>query len=45
MAQLAAHWWSATRLVSSSDLVDQLTELAHGGLGASLRPRRTGTPA
>jgi AcrR family transcriptional regulator len=45
MVQLAAHWWSGTRLVSSSDLVDQLTELAHGGLGASLRPRRTGTPA
>jgi AcrR family transcriptional regulator len=45
MVQLAAHWWSDTRHVPSSDLVDQLTALAHGGLAALLPPRRTGTPA
>jgi AcrR family transcriptional regulator len=38
MVQLAAHWWAGTRLVSPADLVDQLTGLAHGGLGALLPP-------
>jgi AcrR family transcriptional regulator len=45
MVQLAAHRWSDTRYVSSSDLVDHLTELAYGGLGVLLPPRRTGAPA
>jgi len=45
MVQLAAHRWSDTRHVTSSDLVDHLTELAYGGLGALLPQRRTGTPA
>ncbi len=45
MVQLAAHWWSGTRQVTSTELVEQLTTLAHGGLGALLPPRRTGTPA
>jgi AcrR family transcriptional regulator len=40
MVQLAAHWWSATRAVPAADLVDQLTALADGGLGALLPPRR-----
>ena len=40
MVQLAAHWWSAARTVPSSELVDQLTELAHGGLGTLLPPLR-----
>jgi AcrR family transcriptional regulator len=38
MVQLAAHWWAGTRLVSPADLVDQLTGLAYGGLGALLPP-------
>jgi AcrR family transcriptional regulator len=38
MVQLAAHWWSATRPVSSADLIDQLTALADGGLTALLPP-------
>ncbi|WP_448623585.1 TetR/AcrR family transcriptional regulator [Geodermatophilus sp. URMC 64] len=41
MVQLTAHWWSGTRPVPATDLVDQLTDLAHGGLGALLPPRRT----
>jgi AcrR family transcriptional regulator len=45
MVQLAAHWWSDTRPVPSSDLVEHLTALAHGGLGALLPERRAGTPA
>jgi AcrR family transcriptional regulator len=45
MVQLAAHRWSDTRHVPSSDLVDDLTELAYGGLGALLPERRTGYPA
>jgi len=45
MVQLAAHRWSDTRHVSSGELVDHLTELAYGGLGALLPQRRTGTPA
>jgi AcrR family transcriptional regulator len=40
MVQLAAHWWSATRTVTSADLVEQLTELADGGLTALLPPLR-----
>lgn len=40
MVQLAAHWWSAARTVPAPDLVDQLTELAHGGLGTLLPPVR-----
>jgi AcrR family transcriptional regulator len=42
MVQLTAHWWSGTRSVPANDLVDQLTDLAHGGLGALLPPRRNG---
>jgi AcrR family transcriptional regulator len=38
MVQLAAHWWSATRTVSSADLVEQLTALAAGGLTGLLPP-------
>jgi len=44
MVQLAAHRWSDTRSVPSSDLVDHLTELAYGGLGALLPVRRIGAP-
>jgi AcrR family transcriptional regulator len=40
MVQLAAHWWSAARTVPAAQLVDQLTELAHGGLGTLLPPTR-----
>ncbi len=39
MVQLAAHWWSVARTVPASELVDQLTALAHGGLGTLLPPR------
>ncbi|MDP9459746.1 MAG: TetR/AcrR family transcriptional regulator [Actinomycetota bacterium] len=39
MVQLAAHWWAGTRLVGPAELVDQLTDLAYGGLGALLPPR------
>jgi AcrR family transcriptional regulator len=42
MVQLTAHWWSGTRSVPAADLVEQLTELAWGGLGALLPPRRNG---
>ena len=38
MVQLAAHWWSASRTVPSTQLVEQLTDLAHGGLSALLPP-------
>ncbi|TKJ19931.1 TetR/AcrR family transcriptional regulator [Blastococcus sp. CCUG 61487] len=38
MVQLAAHWWSAERTVTAAELVDQLTDLAHGGLGLLLPP-------
>jgi AcrR family transcriptional regulator len=38
MVQLAAHWWSGTRTVASAELVEQLTGLAYGGLGALLPP-------
>jgi AcrR family transcriptional regulator len=40
MVQLATHWWSAARTVPAGELVDQLTELADGGLAALLPPRR-----
>jgi AcrR family transcriptional regulator len=40
MVQLTAHWWSAARTVAAADLVEQLTDLAWGGLAALLPPRR-----
>ncbi|NYJ07992.1 TetR/AcrR family transcriptional regulator [Petropleomorpha daqingensis] len=40
MVQLTAHWWSGTRSVPAADLVEQLTDLAWGGLGTLLPPRR-----
>jgi AcrR family transcriptional regulator len=40
MVQLAAHWWSTARTVPAAELVEQLTALADGGLGALLPPRR-----
>ena len=40
MVQLAAHWWSAARTVPADELVDQLTDLADGGLSALLPPPR-----
>jgi AcrR family transcriptional regulator len=42
MVQLTAHWWSGTRSVPAAELVEQLTDLAWGGLGALLPPRRNG---
>ncbi|WP_157944092.1 TetR/AcrR family transcriptional regulator [Blastococcus atacamensis] len=39
MVQLAAHWWSVARTVPAADLVEQLTDLADGGLGTLLPPR------
>ncbi|WP_456562205.1 TetR/AcrR family transcriptional regulator [Blastococcus sp. SYSU DS0533] len=39
MVQLATHWWSGDRTVSAADLVDQLTDLADGGLATLLPPR------
>jgi len=39
MVQLAAHWWSTARTVPASELVEQLTALAHGGLATLLPPR------
>jgi AcrR family transcriptional regulator len=41
MVQLAAHWWSGARTVPAPALVEQLTALAHGGLGALLPPPRS----
>jgi AcrR family transcriptional regulator len=41
MVQLAAHWWSAARTVPSADLIEQLTDLADGGLTALLPPSRS----
>jgi len=38
MVQLATHWWSSTRTVSADQLVEQLTDLGQGGLGALLPP-------
>lgn len=38
MVQLAAHWWSGARSVPAGDLVEQLTALAYGGLGALMPP-------
>jgi AcrR family transcriptional regulator len=40
MVQLAAHWWSTARTVPAIELVEQLTALAHGGLGTLLPQRR-----
>jgi AcrR family transcriptional regulator len=40
MVQLAAHWWSGARSVTAPELVEQLTLLAHGGLGTLVPPRR-----
>ncbi len=39
MVQLAASWWSADRPVPATDLVDRLTDLAHGGLSGLLPPQ------
>jgi AcrR family transcriptional regulator len=39
MVQLATHWWSTARTVPATELVEQLTALADGGL-SSLLPRR-----
>jgi AcrR family transcriptional regulator len=39
MVQLAAHWWSGARTVPASELVEQLTALADGGLAALMPPR------
>jgi AcrR family transcriptional regulator len=38
MVQLAAHWWSSARTVPAAELVEQLTDLASGGLIAQLPP-------
>jgi AcrR family transcriptional regulator len=38
MVQLAAHWWSGAHTVPATELVDELTALAHGGLGQLLPP-------
>jgi len=38
MVQLAAHWWSGARTVPAAELVDELTALAHDGMGALLPP-------
>ena len=38
MVQLATHWWSAARGCTSTELVDQLTALAAGGLVLLLQP-------
>src|SRR3954452_24159708 len=39
MVQLTAHWWSAARSVPAAELVEQLTDLAWGGLATLLPPR------
>src|SRR4051812_34659984 len=41
MVQLAAHWWSTARTVPATELVEQLTVLADGGLSSLLPPRRS----
>jgi AcrR family transcriptional regulator len=41
MVQLAAHWWSGNPSVPSAALVEQLTDLADGGLAALLPPPRS----
>jgi AcrR family transcriptional regulator len=41
MVQLAAHWWSRARTVPATELVEQLTALADGGLSTLLPPRRS----
>jgi AcrR family transcriptional regulator len=40
MVQLTAHWWSTARTVPATELVEQLTALAHGGLATLLPVRR-----
>jgi AcrR family transcriptional regulator len=40
MVQLASHWWSRDRTVPATELVEQLTALADGGLSTLLPPRR-----
>jgi len=40
MVQLTAHWWSRARTVPATELAEQLTALAHGGLDTLLPPRR-----
>jgi AcrR family transcriptional regulator len=40
MVQLATHWWSRARTVPATELAEQLTALAHGGLDTLLPPRR-----
>ena len=40
MVQLASHWWSTARTVPASELVEQLTALADGGLATLLPPRQ-----
>jgi hypothetical protein len=39
MVQLAAHWWAGSRAVPAAELVEQLTDLADGGLARLLPPR------
>jgi AcrR family transcriptional regulator len=39
MVQLATQWWSTTRTVPATELVEQLVALAHCGLGGLLPPR------
>jgi AcrR family transcriptional regulator len=39
MVQLSAHWWAGTRAVPAAELVEQLADLAHTGLGTLLPPR------
>src|SRR3954453_22386691 len=39
MVQLATQWWSTTRTVPATELVEQLVTLAHCGLGGLLPPR------
>jgi AcrR family transcriptional regulator len=39
MVQLASHWWSGARTVPATELVEQLTALADGGLATLLPPR------
>ena len=40
MVQLSSHWWSTARPIPSTELIEQLVSLAHGGLGALLPPAR-----
>src|SRR3954447_11547490 len=40
MVQLTAHWWAGARSVPAAELVEQLADLAYGGFGGLLPPRR-----